>query len=77
MTDEELVTKLRYLGDHAAYEPDMHHTAADVIELLTAKLALARWLMIDAIESLRDGKIKQRRYRADCMESVLNKWKSK
>jgi len=76
MTDEELVKRLRYLGDHAAYEPDMHHTAADVIDLLTDRLAMARWLMIDAIESLRDGKIKQRRNRADIIDQVLKEWRN-
>ena len=35
MTDEELVKHLRDLGDRAAFEPHMHHTAADRIgELL-------------------------------------------
>jgi hypothetical protein len=32
----DLVRHLRYLGDHASYEPDMHHTAADRIEQLAA-----------------------------------------
>jgi hypothetical protein len=36
MTDDDLVKQLRYLGDHASYEPDMHHTAADRIEQLAA-----------------------------------------
>ena len=34
MNDDDLVKQLRYLGDHASYEPDMHHTAADRIEAL-------------------------------------------
>ena len=34
MTDEELVKHLRDLGDRAAFEPHMHHVAADRIELL-------------------------------------------
>jgi len=36
MTYNDLVKHLRYLGDHASYEPDMHHTAADRIEQLAA-----------------------------------------
>lgn len=35
----ELVKKLRDLGDHASYEPHMHHVAADRIEALTERLA--------------------------------------
>jgi hypothetical protein len=34
MTDEELVKHLRDLGDRAAFEPHMHHTAADRIDSL-------------------------------------------
>jgi hypothetical protein len=37
MTDD-LVTQLRWLGDHASFEPHMHHTAADRIEKLEAAL---------------------------------------
>lgn len=33
MTDD-LVKRLRYLGDHASYEPHMYHKAADAIQLL-------------------------------------------
>ena len=36
---DDLVKRLRDLGDHAAFEPHMHHTAADRIEELEAKLA--------------------------------------
>ena len=36
MTD--LVKQLRWLGDHASFEPHMHHTAADRIEKLEAAL---------------------------------------
>jgi hypothetical protein len=38
MTDEELVKQLRLLGDHAAYEPHMHHTAADQIDDLKREI---------------------------------------
>ena len=31
---DDLVKRLRYLGDHASFEPHMHHTAADRIEEL-------------------------------------------
>lgn len=34
MTDDELIAALRDLGDRAAYEPHMHHAAADRIEAL-------------------------------------------
>jgi hypothetical protein len=37
MTD--LVKRLRDLGDHASFEPHMHHTAADRIEELEAENA--------------------------------------
>ena len=37
MTDD-LVKRLRWLGDHASFEPHMHHTAADRIEKLEAAL---------------------------------------
>jgi hypothetical protein len=38
---DDLVKRLRDLGDHAAFEPHMHHTAADRIEELEAKLDLS------------------------------------
>jgi len=50
MSDDDLVKQLRYLGDHASYEPDMHHTAADRIEALEAKLAKAVEAMQEAIK---------------------------
>ena len=37
MTDD-LVKRLRWLGDHASFEPHTHHTAADRIEKLEAAL---------------------------------------
>ena len=37
MTDD-LVKRLRWLGDHASFEPHMHHTSADRIEKLEAAL---------------------------------------
>jgi DICT domain-containing protein len=37
MTDD-LVKRLRYLGDHASYEPHTYHTAADRIEKLQLEL---------------------------------------
>ena len=36
--DDDLVKRLRDLGDHAAYEPDMHHTAADQIDDLKREI---------------------------------------
>ena len=38
MSDEELIALLRGLGDHASFEPHMHHTAADRIEQLKHRL---------------------------------------
>ena len=38
---DDLVKRLRDLGDHASFEPHTHHTAADRIEELEAKLAEA------------------------------------
>lgn len=35
---DDLVKRLRDLGDHASFEPHMYHTAADRIEELEAKL---------------------------------------
>ena len=35
---DDLVKRLRWLGDHASFEPHMHHTAADRIEKLEAAL---------------------------------------
>jgi chromosome segregation ATPase len=35
---EDLTKRLRDLGDHAAYEPDMHHTAADQIDELRREI---------------------------------------
>lgn len=37
-----LVKQLRWLGDHASFEPHMHHTAADRIEKLETAL---RWIV--------------------------------
>jgi hypothetical protein len=37
-THDDLVRQLRDLGDHASFEPHMHHTAADRIGELEAKL---------------------------------------
>jgi hypothetical protein len=43
MTD--LVKQLRWLGDHASFEPHMHHTAADQIEKLESVTKDdAKWL---------------------------------
>ena len=50
MTDQELIAWLRDLGDHASFEPHMHHTAADRIEELEAKLAKAVGLLSRAID---------------------------
>jgi hypothetical protein len=36
----DIVKTLRSLGDHAAFEPHMHHRAADEIEKLRAALRL-------------------------------------
>lgn len=37
---DDLVKRLRDLGDHAAFEPHMHHTAADRIEGLSNCVAV-------------------------------------
>ena len=42
---DDLVKRLRDLGDHAAFEPHMHHTAADRIEELEAEVARLRLLV--------------------------------
>lgn len=48
MTDEELVKQLRDIGDHAGYEPSMHHTAADAIEHLRQRAEKAEARATDA-----------------------------
>jgi hypothetical protein len=53
MTDDDLVKQLRYLGDHASYEPDMHHTAADRIEQLAATNASLNADLSKAITALQ------------------------
>jgi hypothetical protein len=50
MNVDDLVKQLRYLGDHASYEPDMHHTAADSIASLNADLSKA----IAALQKVRN-----------------------
>ena len=39
---DDLVKRLRDLGDRAAFEPHMHHVAAEEITRLRAELATAR-----------------------------------
>jgi len=39
MMSDDIVARLRYLGDHAAFEPHAHHEAADEIERLLAREA--------------------------------------
>lgn len=47
MTDK-LVKKLRYLGDHASYEPHMYHVAAD--RILTMQWAISVMFFAAAAE---------------------------
>lgn len=42
---DDLVKCLRDLGDHASFEPHMHHTAADRIEELEAEISRLRLLV--------------------------------
>ena len=37
---DDLVKRLRWLGDHASFEPHMHHTAADRIEKLEEEIGV-------------------------------------
>lgn len=60
----DLVKRLRYLGDHASFEPHMHHTAADRIEELEAKLAKAVVLLEESQEEIDD--YIRREYQSDC-----------
>ena len=39
---DDLVKRLREIGDHASFEPHMHHTAADRIEKLEERLKAAQ-----------------------------------
>ena len=50
MNDEELVDYLRSLGDHAGYEPSMHHTAADAIESLRERAEKANRIERETIK---------------------------
>lgn len=56
---KRLVVQLRYLGDHAAFEPHMFHEAADRIEAQAAEiarlrdaLATARWEGMEGFSDL-------------------------
>ena len=46
------------------------------IAALEAKLEMAVFLLTEAMVSLREGKIKQRRNRADIINQVLEKWRN-
>ena len=53
---DDLVKRLRDLGDHASFTPHMHHEAADRIEELEAKLARAvgvATLALDAVHEVQ------------------------
>jgi hypothetical protein len=54
---DDLVKQLRWLGDHASFEPHMHHTAADRIEKLEAALEKIAQHDMQAIamDALRPG----------------------
>lgn len=56
MTDN-LVKRLRWLGDHASFDPHMHHKAADRIEQLEAALKKIAQHDMQAIamDALRPG----------------------
>jgi predicted RNase H-like nuclease (RuvC/YqgF family) len=58
MTD--LVKRLRDLGDHASFEPHMHHTAADRIEELEAESESA--LTIIAAQRAEVLKLREERH---------------
>jgi hypothetical protein len=54
---DDLVKRLRWLADHASFEPRMHHVAADRIEKLETALArIAKHdLQAIAMDALRPG----------------------
>ncbi len=53
MTDySELVKRLRYAGDRAAFEPHMHHEAADAIEALQREVLAAEARGLDRAAKL-------------------------
>lgn len=58
---QEMVTRLRYAADHAAYEPHLHHAAADA---LTAQAEEIRALK-EALITIRDKRGQCNRA-ADC-----------
>lgn len=67
MTDAELIARLRDLGDHAAFEPHMHHVAADRIAVLGKVYRMA-------IETISDSGRKrgEAEGRADVLSVVLS-----
>jgi len=74
MTDEELVKRLR--DKHCCESPNCNcDEAADRIEALTAKLALATWLLTEAAVQLEEGKIKTRKNRAAIIWNLLDEMK--
>jgi hypothetical protein len=55
---------------------DARDRAKARIAALEAKLEMAVFLLTEAMVSLREGKIKQRRNRADIINQVLEKWRN-
>jgi len=55
---------------------DARDRAKARIEALEEKLEMAVFLLTEAMVSLREGKIKQRRNRADMIDQVLGKWRN-
>ena len=50
LRDEALIARLRELGDHASFEPHMHHKAADRIEELEQLVATLEAKLAKAVE---------------------------
>ena len=50
----DIVERLRSLGDHASFEPHMHHEAADEIERLRQQVAELVEVLREGVRSLTD-----------------------
>lgn len=62
----DIVAKLRDLGDRAAFDPHMHHKAADHIEYLQRRLVSAR----NYEENLRRALAKTRHQRNELRKQI-------
>jgi hypothetical protein len=83
MTDtshDDLVRQLRDLGDHASFEPHMHHTAADRIEELSNCVAVLEAKLAqqdDLVQAAVAAKLREAAEAAEDYHSDLGDWLAK